>query len=39
MEAKPMNYKEKILDLLNDLDQKEFRYIYIIVSDIHGNIC
>ncbi len=35
MEAKPMNYKEKILDLLNDLDQKEFRYIYIIVSDIH----
>jgi len=30
-----MNYKEKILDLLNDLDQKEFRYIYIIVSDIH----
>ena len=30
-----MNCKEKILDLLNDLDQKEFRYIYIIVSDIH----
>ncbi len=34
-----MDYKEKINELLNDLGQKELRYIYIIVSDIHRNIC
>ena len=33
-----MDYKEKINELLKDLDPRDLRYIYIIVSDIYKEV-